>query len=94
MCSAEDVLQSSYSSADVIVSSLYSYGDNSLGNGVRTFASEMTEIGKTEGYLLGTQDTLNKMKFKEIKDISIILGGIGLLFFVTTVPGKIKTYLK
>ena len=50
MCDIYDVLESSYGSADVIVSTVYDYGENNLGNGIRKIAGEMLTVGQDLGY--------------------------------------------
>ena len=45
-----DVLESSYGSADEIVSTIYEYGENNLGNGVRKIAGDMLMVGQDLGY--------------------------------------------
>ena len=50
MCDIYDVLESSYGSADVIVSTVYDYGENNLGNGVRKIAGDMLMVGQDLGY--------------------------------------------
>ena len=50
MCDIYDVLESSYGSADVIVSAVYDYGENNLGNGIRKIAGEMLTVGQDLGY--------------------------------------------
>ena len=50
MCDIYDVLESSYGSADEIVSTVYEYGENNLGNGIRKIASDMLTVGQDLGY--------------------------------------------
>ena len=50
MCDIYDVIESSYGSADVIVSTVYDYGEKNLGNGIRKLASDMFNSGKYIGY--------------------------------------------
>ena len=50
MCDIYDVLESSYGSADEIVSTIYEYGENNLGNGVRKIAGDMLMVGQDLGY--------------------------------------------
>ena len=50
MCDMYDVLESSYGSADEIVSTIYEYGENNLGNGVRKIAGDMLMVGQDLGY--------------------------------------------
>ena len=56
MCSACDVLEASHNSADVIVSKVYDYGGENLGNGIRRLAEEMLNIGIQKGYKQGAID--------------------------------------
>ncbi len=48
-----DVLNASYSSADVATHALRSYGDGNMGKGIRKLAGEMRTIGGIESYKLG-----------------------------------------
>jgi hypothetical protein len=50
MCDIYDVLESSYGSADEIVSTVYEYGENNLGNGIRKIAGDMLMVGQDLGY--------------------------------------------
>lgn len=50
MCDIYDVLESSYGSADEIVSTVYEYGENNLGNGIRRIAGDMLTVGQDLGY--------------------------------------------
>lgn len=50
MCDIDDVLESSYGSADEIVSTVYEYGENNLGNGIRRIAGDMLTVGQDLGY--------------------------------------------
>jgi len=50
MCDVCDVIESSYSSADVIVSTVYDFGGKDLGNGIRKLAGEMLTTGQNIGY--------------------------------------------
>ena len=50
MCDIYDVLESSYGSADEIVSTVYEYGENNLGNGIRKIAGDMLTVGQDLGY--------------------------------------------
>lgn len=50
MCDVCDVIESSYSSADIIVSTVYDYGGKDLGNGIRKLAGEMLTAGQNIGY--------------------------------------------
>ena len=49
MCDAYDVLEASCNSANVIVSTVYDYGGNSLGEGIRKLAGEMINVGYEQG---------------------------------------------
>ena len=50
MCDIYDVLESSYGSADEIVSTVYEYGENNFGNGIRRIAGDMLTVGQDFGY--------------------------------------------
>lgn len=44
-----DVIEASHSSADVMVTTVYDYGGDDLGNGIRKLAGEMYVAGYGEG---------------------------------------------
>lgn len=56
MCDVYDVIEASCSSADVIVSTVYDFGGNNLGEGVRRLAGEMLNFGIQSGYEQGAVD--------------------------------------
>lgn len=56
MCDVYDVIEASCSSADVIVSMVYDFGGNNLGEGIRRLAGEMLNIGIQSGYEQGAVD--------------------------------------
>ena len=49
MCDIHDVVNASHEAADVIVSALYDYGGNNLGNGIRKAIDEAYELGFKRG---------------------------------------------
>lgn len=44
-----NVLEASHSSGDVIIETIYEYGENSLGHGIRKLATEMFNFGYEKG---------------------------------------------
>ena len=44
-----NVLEASHGSGDVIIETIYEYGENSLGNGIRKLATEMFNFGYEKG---------------------------------------------
>jgi hypothetical protein len=88
MCDIYDVIESSYNSADVIVTTIFKFGDNNLGNGVRRLATDMLNAGKQLGY----EDCFNKavpVAYNLGKKNGIFIGsfvtfGIGTLLVFTS----------
>ena len=53
-----DVLEASQRSADVIVSTIYDYGGNNFGKGIRKLAEDMLTVGVQIGYEQGVDDAV------------------------------------
>lgn len=76
MCDVKDVLEASRNSADVIVSAIYDFGGNNLGEGIRKLAQEMfnigTQTGYEQGYVTGSRDGFIKGTLVSMGEISLL----------------------
>ena len=64
MCDIHDVVNASHEAADVIVSTVYDYGEGSLGNGIRKCVEEAHNIGNQQGYIEGFIDSYPLGRFQ------------------------------
>ena len=72
-----DVLNASYSSADVTNHVLREYGGGNMGKGIRKFAQEMITVGCISGYEKGTKDAYSRIYKNVGVAVSVVcVGGI------------------
>ena len=84
MCDVKDVLEASRNSADVIVSVIYDFGGNNLGEGIRKLAQEMLNIGAQtgyeqgyeQGYVTGSRDGFIKGSLITIPVVGLLTWGV------------------
>ena len=100
MCDVEEVIKSSYQSAGNIVSTLYDYGEESFGGGVRKLADEMfatgARINYESGYNEGFSIGLAQGESKGVLEGSLITTGVFVLVGISvwSVKKIIKKYHK
>lgn len=92
MCDIHDVVNASHEAADVIVSAVYDYGGNSLGNGIRKAIKEAYEIGRGELFIERCIAYANGCRDGMFKGTIIGAGGVIVVWAACYGVIKLKKY--